>query len=266
MLVATTTLIFGVSRLGMAGKLGLGLGLLAISAVAWVAFIRIEKRAAAPILDPQVLFNRTFLTAAGASVLACFGMVGMSSYTPIFVQTVMKLDPTISGSIQTPFTMILAFMGIPTGMLLARTRKYKWIYNTGYAFTTIALFSMSQFSASTPVWLYMLVTCLSGLGSGAVGTVNTLVAQFAVPRRLLGAAVGAMFFFLMVGLSVTPAIIGLVQNSAPTIEAGLKLVFLVGALTMASSLLLILTIPELSIQPDEPEARVEDGLGQVEAA
>jgi hypothetical protein len=79
------------------------------------AFIAIEKKAEAPILDPQVLFNRTFITAAGASLLSFFGLLGIVAYSPIFVQEVMGVSPTVSGSMQTPFTMIVAFMGIPAG-------------------------------------------------------------------------------------------------------------------------------------------------------
>jgi len=39
-----------------------------------------------------------------------------------------------------------------------------------------------------------------------------------------------------------------VQNSAPDLESGLKLVFLVGAIAAAVALLLIVTIPEISLE------------------
>lgn len=256
-LVAIASMIFGVTRLGEPGQVPLGAALLAVSAAAWVIFLRIEKRAEAPILDPQVLYNRTFLTAAAASLLACFGIVTLTSYTPVFVQAVMGLNPALNGSIQTPYTMLVAFMGIPTGLILARARKYKWMYNTGYALVTVALLALWQFQALTPVWLYLLVTALAGLGVGAIRTINTLVAQFAVPARLLGAAVGAMFFSQMIGLSVTPAILGLVQNGAPDVASGLKQVFLLGAITMAAALLLITTIPEAALEDEAPAGQIQ---------
>ncbi len=84
-------------------------------------------------------------------------------------------------------------------------------------------------------------------GIGAIPTINTLVAQFAAPRRLLGVAVGAMFFFQMVAMAAAPGLIGLAQNSVPDLEGGLKLVFLVGAVFTLASLLLVVTIPELSM-------------------
>jgi MFS family permease len=108
-----------------------------------------------------------------------------------------------------------------------------------------------RFTAATPVWLYILVTSVAGLGLGVIPTGNTLVAQFAVPRRLLGVAVSAIFFFQMIGISVAPALLGIAQNSASDLESGLKMVFLVGAITMLISLLIIRTIPEVSMEVDD---------------
>ena len=257
MVLATTTLFIGFSWLGAPDRLTMGVILLLISLVAWIGFLRIEQQAEAPILDPHIFMNRTFMTAAGAVFLSYFGMLGIMAYSPIFVQTVMKISPTVSGSMLTPYTMIVAFMGMPTGFILARTRKYKWMYIISYAIVTIALFAMWQFTAVIPIWWYVLVTSLAGFGIGAIGTITTLVAQFAVPKRLLGVAVGAIFFFQMIGLVVAPSILGLVQSSAPDLESGLKLVFLIGAVAMTVALLLILTIAEISMGASEAPEKSE---------
>jgi TolB protein len=253
MAVATTTLIIGFSRVGVPGQSGVGAILLIISAIAWISFIQIEKRAEAPILDPQVLFNRTFMTAASAGMLSFFGMLGIMAYSPIFVQDVMRVSPTTSGSMLTPFSVLVAFMGIPAGFLIAKTKRYKWMYLIGYPIVTLSMFAMWRFTASTPIWLYVLITSVAGFGLGVVPTVNTLVAQFAVPRRLLGVAVGAIFFFQMIGIAVAPAILSLAQSSAPDLESGLKLVFLMGAVAMTISWLLITTIPEISVDDEVPD-------------
>jgi len=113
----------------------------------------------------------------------------------------------------TPFSMLMAFLGVPAGFLLAKTKRYKWMYILGYAILTIAMFGMVTFSAGTPLWLGVLVTALAGLGTGAIPTVNTLVVQFAVPRRLLGMAVAAIFFIVLIGNAIAPAVLGSVMNS-----------------------------------------------------
>jgi len=254
MIPAITTLIFGFSRLGLPGMGTTGAALLVVSAVAWVGFIWIEKRVAAPILAPQLLVNRTFLTVAAASFLSYFGMLGVMAYSPIFVQAVMGINPAISGSMLTPFTVIVAFMGIPAGFLLARTGRYRWMYIVAYAVAILCLSAMWRFTAQTPIWLFVLVTTVAGLGLGAIPIINTLVAQFAVPKRLLGVAVGAVFFFQMLGISTAPAILGIAQNSAPDLERGLQRVFLVGAVAMVVSLLIVLTIPEVSVDGEVGES------------
>jgi sugar phosphate permease len=251
MVVATTTLIIGFTWLGDKTKLTSGAILLLISLVAWVAFIQIERRAAAPILDPQVLFNRTFMTVSGSGFLSFFGMVAVVGYSPIFVQEVMQVSPTISGSMLTPYTTLSAFVGIPAGFLLAKTKKYRGMYNFSYLAMMLALFGMWRLTAQTPIWVYVLVTSVIGFGLGILFTLNTLVAQFSVPRELLGVAIGAIFFFQMIGIAVAPAILGLAQNSAPDLESGLKLVFLMGALASVIALLLIVTIPEIEMDESD---------------
>ncbi len=250
MVIATTTLIIGFSRLGMSGKLVVGIVLLLISTAAWVVFIFIEKAVKEPILDPHVLFNRSFLTIAATGFLFFFGSLGISAYSPIFVQDVMGISPTISGSMLTPYSMLIAFMGIPAGFLLARTGKYKLLYIISYTIITLSMFALWRFTSSSPVWLYVLITGVAGFGMGVIPTVNTLVAQLAVPKRLLGVAVGAVYFFQMVGIAIAPTIMGLAQNSTPDLESGLKLVFLVSAIAMTISLILIFTLPEMSANSD----------------
>jgi MFS family permease len=253
MVIASATLIFGVSWLGDPTRLTVGIGLVVVSVIAWAVFINIENKAEAPILDPQVLFNRTFITAAGAGFMSFFGLLGVMIYSPVFAQGVMGVSPAVSGSMLTPFSMLFAFMGLPAGFILAKTKKYKWIFISGYALLSIAMFIMWQFTAETPIWLFVLITALVGFANGVMPTINTLVAQFAVPKRLLGVAVGAIFFVVLMGMAIAPAILGLAQNSTANLEAGLKLVFLVGAIGMVVSFIMVLTIPEVSM-----DVEVED--------
>jgi len=247
MVIATTSLIIGFSWLGTPTKRGIGAVLLLISIAGWVLFISIERSAKEPILDTRALFNRSFLTIAATGFLFFFGSLGISAYSPIFVQEVMGISPTISGSMLTPYSMLIAFMGIPVGFLLARTGKYKKLYIISYLIIFAGMIGTWRLTSNSPIWVYVLVTSVAGFGMGAIPTINTLVAQLAVPKRLLGVAVGALYFFQMVGISIAPTILGVVQNSAPDLEIGLNRVFLVCAIAMAVSLGLIFSLPEISM-------------------
>lgn len=292
------------------------MGLLGLGLLFWVLFFRAESTFEEPIMDPQVLGNRTFLTVAVAGLLSNFGLVGLIMYFPIFLQGVQGISVARSGMIITPYSVLMAFVGVPTGFILARTKRYKWMYICGYGLLTAVMFGIIFFNATTPVVLSVLAVTLAGLGLGSIPTVNTLVVQWAVPKRLLGAAMGAIFFSIMIGMAISPAVLGSVMNSSynkalqsslpaelhqfadkatvqslgdpkallsptamkaleetfrragdesgalfgRTVEAirssimtGLGSVFLLGAVTMLIAFLLILTVPEISM-----DAVVED--------
>jgi MFS family permease len=188
------------------------LGLLIISVVFWCLFINIERKVEEPLLDPQVFTNRTFLTAALAAFLSFFGFIGIMNYFPLFLQGVKGTSAQISGSMLTPFTVLMAFMGVPAGLLIAKTKRYKWMLITSYAVLTAAMFCMVFFSQSTPLWLGVVVMILGGIGVGSIPTTNILLVQFALPVRLRGVSVAAIFFIVALGMASAPAIMGPAMN------------------------------------------------------
>jgi MFS family permease len=292
------------------------ISLLGVALLFWVLFFKIEGQVEEPIMDPQVFRNRTFLTIAVSGILSFIGLTAMMNYFPIFLQGVKGISVMQSGQMLTPFTVLMAFMGLPAGFIIAKTKRYKWMFVYGYGLLTAAILGVVFFNAETPVSVAILVATLAGLGLGTIPTLNTLVVQWAVPKRLLGASLGALFFSITLGTSMAPAVIGSVMNASyakkleqtlpsglhrfadqatikalgdpkallsptamkaleavfakegsngnvqfrQTVEAirasllaGLKSVFLLGAVTMLISFLLILTVPEVSM-----DAVVED--------
>ena len=292
------------------------ISLLGAALLSWVLFIRAEGYAAEPIMDPQVFRNRIFLTVAASGILSFVGLTAIMMYYPFFLQGVKGISVMRSGQILTPFTVLMAFVGLPTGFVLAKTKRYKWMFVSGYGLLTAAIFGIVLFNSGTPVFIAVLVPTLAGLGLGTIPTINTLVVQWAVPKRLLGASMGALFFSITLGTAIAPAILGSAMNTTyakkletslpaglhqiadkatitalgdpkallsptamraleeafakegiygnvlfkQTVEAirtsmvaGLRVVFLLGAVTMLISFLLISTVPEVSM-----DAVIED--------
>jgi MFS family permease len=221
--LASSTTIIGISLAGdiypWASKQVFGL--LGSSVIFWILFFRTESRVEEPILDPFVLRNRSFGTVAAATFLSCFGQMGMMMYLPMFLQGVQAISAARSGMIFTPFSVLMAFMGIPVGFLIARTRRYKSLYILGFFVLTVQMFGNLLFTAETPVYWCLLASTIGGLGLGAIPTVNTVIIQNAIPKRLLGAAMGAFFFSLLLGVAISPAILGSAMNA--TYAKSLKL-------------------------------------------
>jgi MFS family permease len=263
------------------------------------------------MLDLKVLTNRTFLTASLSALLSIFGFTAILSYYPLFLQGVQNASATLSGKIITPFSVLMSFMGIPAGFLLARTKRYKWMYVTGYAILALAMWGAVSLTAKTALGWGVALSALAGIGLGAIPTINAMVVQYAVPKRLLGVATGGLYFFVAMGKAIAPAILGSALNavyarelaarlpvgldqslnqstlasiSSPrvllsssalaelqrafyslgdkgpalfeqgiqairgSLETGLRWIFIIGAVTMLISFLLILTIPEIKLE------------------
>jgi MFS family permease len=228
--VASSTMILGLSFAGStyAWTSVQVVSLLGISLIFWVLFFRAENRAPEPILDPQVLRNRTFLTVAIATLLSFFGQIGMTLYFPMFLQGVQGISGMRSGQIVTPFSVLMAFVGVPAGFLLARTKRYKWIYIVSFAILTATMFGIVFFTADTPAFWGVIAATMAGFGLGAIPTVNTMVVQNAVPKRLLGVVMGATFFCISMGGALSPAVLGSAMNAtyakklAESLPAGLR--------------------------------------------
>ena len=217
-IVASSTTIIGISLGGVTYPWTSVpiISLLGIALISWILFFRVEYSVEEPILDPLVLRNRCFNTVAVASFLSFFGQMGMMMYFPMFLQGVQGISATISGWIFTPYSVLMAFVGVPVGFLLARTRRYKWMYIAGFGILTSSMFGVILLSEDTPILFSVIISTLAGLGLGAIPTVNTMVVQNAVPKRLLGAAMGAIFFCLMMGVAISPAILGAAEQAAYT--------------------------------------------------
>jgi MFS family permease len=214
--VASSTLIIGFSYAGSKypWRSPQVIGLLAVSFLFWILFLRTENHVDEPILDPLVLRNRSFLTVALATLFSYFGQMGIMMYYPMFLQGVQGISTMRSGQIITPYSVLMAFIGVPVGFLLARNGNFKWMYIVGYGILTADMFGIVFITEQTPVFLSVAIVSIAGIGLGAVPTVNTMVVQNSVPKRLLGVAMGAIFFAILMGVAIAPALLGSAMNAS----------------------------------------------------
>ncbi len=318
--VASSTLIIGFSFAGTRYPWASRevVGLLGVSFLFWVLFILAETKVKDAVLDPLVFRNRSFLTIASATMFSFFGQVALMMYFPVFLQALQGVSATMSSLVIIAYSALMSLIGVPVGFLLTRSKRYKWMYILGFGLLTVDMFAIVFFSEKTPIFLEVLAATIAGIGLGAIPTVNTLVVQNVMPKRLLGAAMGAIFFCILMGVAISPAILGsahdvayaknlekflppevkkmsekgevkglqdsgvllsetsmkeleksfqsgesggqelfrkTVQAIRDSLAAGLRSAFWVGAVTMLVSFLLILTLPEVSLDPGAADSR-----------
>ena len=211
---ASSTLILAFSMAGKIypwGSLRV-IGCFILSAIFWYLFIKTEGIAKEPIFDLQILKNRSFIIITIACLLSCFGMAGLMVYYPVLIQGIQKVSATDNALIMTPGNILMHFLGFPAGFILARTRKYKWMFLLGYGLTAAVMLGVLFFNADTKlIWGFLAFT-MAGIGMGAIPTLNTLAVQYAVPRRFLSVATGGLFFCVMLGQAIAPAVLGSAQT------------------------------------------------------
>jgi EmrB/QacA subfamily drug resistance transporter len=193
-------------------------GLILLGILLSAVFVWIESRAAEPILPLELFRNRTVTGSIIGTFLITFGFFGAIIFLPRWFQFVLGSSATESGYQMLPLMAGVMGSSIASGLIVARTGRYKWMTVGAMALSVIGLFLMTGISADTPVttvWLWMFI---AGLGIGPSFAVFTIIVQSAVAPRMLGAATSSLTFFRQVGGSVGLAIAGTIFGSSFTSE------------------------------------------------
>jgi EmrB/QacA subfamily drug resistance transporter len=183
-------------------------GFILIALVGIALFIWAESRAKEPIVPLSLFRNRTYAASMVATFFAAFAFFGAIIFLPRWFQIVQGYSPTNSGLAALPLMVGLIGSSIGSGLIVARTGRYKWLTVGAIVTMGIATALMTQLRADTPVpivWLWMFI---SGIGVGPTFAVFTLIVQNAVPFNMLGVATSNLTFFRQIGGTIALAIVG----------------------------------------------------------
>ena len=195
-------------------------GFILIALVGIALFIWAESRAKEPIVPLGLFRNRTYAASMIATFFAAFAFFGAIIFLPRWFQIVHGYSPTNSGLAALPLMAGLIFSSIASGLIVARTGRYKWLTVGAIVLMAISTGLMTQLRADTPVpivWLWMFI---AGLGVGPTFAVFTLIVQNAVPFNMLGVATSNLTFFRQIGGTVALAIVGTLFASSFQSEIG----------------------------------------------
>ena len=183
-------------------------GFILVALVGIVLFIWAESRAKEPIVPLDLFRTRTYAASMLATFFAAFAFFGAIIFLPRWFQIVQGYSPTFSGLALLPLMAGLIASSVASGLIVARTGRYKWLTVGAIVLMGISTALMTQLRADTPVpivWVWMLI---AGLGVGPTFAVFTLIVQNAVPFRMLGVATSNLTFFRQIGGTVALAIVG----------------------------------------------------------
>jgi len=99
---------------------GLILGLFAIAAIAFVAFVLLEMHQRLPMLDLTLFRNGTFTGANIVAILVTLAMFGIFVFFPIYMQTFRGWSPIQAGAALLPWTLLIVIFAPIAGKLSDR--------------------------------------------------------------------------------------------------------------------------------------------------
>lgn len=196
-------------------------GLVAASALATLAFIWAETRAAEPILPLSLFSLNVFSATSGISFLQGAIMLGTLSFLPLYLQIALGFSPTVSGFLLIPMTVGIVFASTFSGIYMGRTGRYRVLPIAGMSVIALAGALMTQFGTQTSALYFSGALLVFGAGLGFIFPVTTTVVQNAVPRALMGTATASGVMFRQIGGTVAVAVFGAVFAARMAGTAGL---------------------------------------------
>ncbi|MFD2465966.1 MFS transporter [Amycolatopsis silviterrae] len=210
--------------------------LAAVALAGTVAFVRVERRAAAPLVPPRLFADPGVTRAVVVTLLTGVALFGSFTYVPLAISE----NPAATGLLLLP--MSIGQVVVTSGFaLLAR----RWPRVTAWGRLGLVLGVVGLVcTASIPLasgGLRMLAVVVglacSGAALGLSMQAYTLLAQSMVPKDILGAGMATLTFARQIGGSLGIAVFGWITLTVDS-GAALPIVFLLAAAVLLAGVLL----------------------------
>jgi EmrB/QacA subfamily drug resistance transporter len=213
-LIGLTGLVYGISKGGIEGwSSPLVIGGLILAAVLLPAFVLIESRHKAPMLDLSIFKSRLFSTAAGAAFTNGLARFALMFVFVFYFQGVQGDSPILAGVKLAPLALGMLISSPPAGIWADR-RGSRTLAVIGMLITTVGLALMTILERNTSyVWpcLFMFIV---GVGSGMFNSPNTAAMMGAVAPHRRGIAAGARVLVQNTGAVISIAFVLAIITSA----------------------------------------------------
>ncbi|MGY2170176.1 MFS transporter [Pseudomonas gingeri] len=176
----------------------LSLGLIGLAVVALTAFVRVEKRVAAPIIDLQLFANRRFVAGVVASfTLAVFYCVAFF-VMPLYLALVRGESVQTSGLLLLPTTLGVALLSPLVGRLVDR-KGPALLIKSGLLLFLLSALLQAGFDRQTSLPYLLAAFVIMGLGWASILGPSTVLGISSVPQGVSSVAMGSLMTLHNVG-------------------------------------------------------------------
>ena len=195
--------------------------LLCIGTVSLFLFIIIERRSQSPLVNSQLLANKTILSANIILVITFLTMFTLFQTIPVLVRSPQPLgfdgEATTAASIQLPFMIVFLLFAPSSGFIISKLGNIRPTI-LGSMISIIGLFSLFIFHSTEFSVSANLAIIAAGLSLTQVGGFNIVLET--TPRQFSGISLGMTVLFNLVGSSIGPAVAGIYMQTHQAIVKG----------------------------------------------
>jgi MFS family permease len=197
------------------------LGLFALSAVALVAFLRVESRSASPVVSLALFRVRSFSASVVALVLNFLGQSSSIFLMPFYLVEIQGYSTARTGLIIATVPVLMLLLSAPSGYASDRW-NFRYQTTVGSLLVMVGLLSLATLEADTPAALVVLRLAIIGIGTSIFMSPNTSAIMGSVPRNMLGTASAATATGRNIGNAIGLAMSGAILVGVATSAAGLS--------------------------------------------
>jgi EmrB/QacA subfamily drug resistance transporter len=182
---------------------------LVVSIAAFVAFIRQERRAEAPMVAPDLWLKRPIAFANVAVFFASMSIMGLTTFLPMYVQTVLDGSPLVAG-----FALTMLLLGWPCGATIASRQFARFglrnIMITGSVCIPAGTGLLVLLTPSSSAILAGAGSLMMGFGMGLLNISALVLTQDSVSWSERGSATASNVFSRNLGSTLGAAVLGAV--------------------------------------------------------
>src|SRR5947208_1409130 len=213
-IVGLTALVYAISRGGLTGwNDELVIGGFAIAAVLLPAFLLIERRHRAPMLDLSIFRDKLFAAASGAAFINGLSRFALLFLFVFYSQGAQGDDPITAGLKLAPMALGM-LVSSPLAGIWADRRGSRTLAALGMVVSAVGLVGMTWLQPDSSYWIGALWLAVVGIGSGMFNSPNTAAMMGTVPMARRGIAAGARVMLQNTGAVISIAFVMAVITAA----------------------------------------------------
>jgi EmrB/QacA subfamily drug resistance transporter len=183
------------------------------SAMGLVAFVAVELRVKAPMVEFRFFSDRNFLGAVVVALIVSFAMLGVFFFLALYMQNILGYSALEAGVRFLPSTLMIVIVAPVAGRLADRIGP-RWLIAAGLAIVAASLYSFSGIAVDSSYGELLPGFMLLGIGIALTMSPMTSAAMNAVAVEKAGIASGVLSMFRMVGGSLGVAVTGAIFQGA----------------------------------------------------